>query len=86
MLKMCLSNNCSYPLFSEHVDDYNENSILILQEILECGGNKVNNAASLFISKKLGKVPYGFEYAALEIKSHLERVQFSDIVSAVMIM
>jgi hypothetical protein len=29
---------------------------------------------------------YGFEYGALEVKNHLQRLIFSDIVSTVMIM
>lgn len=61
-------------------------SNLILQEILECGSNKVNNTASLFFSKKLGRWTHGFEYAALEVKSRLEGLQFITIVSTVMIM
>lgn len=59
---------------------------LILQEIVECGSNKVNNTASLFFSEKLRRWTHGFEYAALEVKSRLERLQFIDIVSTVMIM
>lgn len=57
-----------------------------MQEILECGGNKVNNSISLFLSKKLGRWAHGFEYGALEVKNHLERLKFVDIVSTVMIM
>lgn len=57
------------------------------QKVLESGVRKRSGdkTASLFLSKKLGRRAYGFEYGALEVKSHLERVLFSDLVSAVMI-
>ena len=45
----------------------------------------MNKTACLFFPKKLRRWNHGFEYAALEVKSRLERVQFLDIVSTVMI-
>ncbi|KAL8114539.1 DNA-directed RNA polymerase IV subunit 1-like isoform X2 [Apium graveolens] len=82
----CAISEAAYSALDQPISALESSPLLNLKEILECGGNKVNNAASLFISEKLRRVPYGFEYAALEIKSHLERVQFLDIVSTVMIM
>lgn len=58
-----------------------------LQNVLESGVKKSSGdmTASLFLSKKLERWHYGFEYGALEVKSHLERVLFSDIISSTMI-
>ncbi|PSR91523.1 DNA-directed RNA polymerase IV subunit like [Actinidia chinensis var. chinensis] len=58
-----------------------------LKKVLECGVKKStgDKTASLFLSKKLGRWTHGFEYAALEVQSHLERLLLSDIVSNVMI-
>lgn len=63
-------------------------SNLIVQKVLECGVKKKSGdkTASLYLSKKLGRWTHGFEYAALEVQSHLERLLFSDIVSTSMIM
>ena len=60
---------------------------LILQRVLECGLRKstADRTVSLFLSKKLEKRKHGFEYGALEVKNHLEKLLFSDIVSTVMI-
>lgn len=60
---------------------------LIVQKVLECGvkRNTGHKSASLFLSKKLRRWANGFEYGALEVKNHLERVLFSDIVSDIRI-
>lgn len=60
----------------------------IVQNVLECGSKKSNadQTMTLYLSKKLGKRRHGFEYAALEVKHHLECLMFSDIVSTAMIM
>lgn len=41
---------------------------------------------SLFLSDKVGGTRFGFEYGALEVKNHLERLALLEIVSIVMIM
>lgn len=55
---------------------------------MECGLRKSssNQTVSLFLSEKLGRHRHGFEYGALEVKNHLERLNFSEIVSTAMIM
>lgn len=60
----------------------------MVQNVLESGSKKRNadRTMSVFLSKKLGRRRHGFEYGALEVKNHLERLIFSDIVSTVMIM
>lgn len=59
-----------------------------VQNILECGSKKSNfdQTMSLYLSQKLGKKRHGFEYGALKVKDFLERLQFSEVVSAVAIM
>jgi DNA-directed RNA polymerase-4 subunit 1 len=58
------------------------------QNVLESGSKKrkADRTMSMFLSKKLGRRRHGLEYGALEVKNHLERLLFSDIVSTVMIM
>lgn len=41
---------------------------------------------SLYLSETLSKKKHGFEYGALDIKNHLEKLSFSEIVSTSMIM
>jgi len=58
-----------------------------MQKVLESGSRKSKGCrtASLYLSRKLRRLRYGFEYGALEVKNHLEKLLFSDIVSMVMI-
>ena len=59
-----------------------------VQEVFKChkGTNSGDHVGLLFLSKHLKKYRYGLEYASLEVKNHLERVNFSDLVETVMIM
>jgi hypothetical protein len=59
-----------------------------VQEVLKChkGTNSLDHTGLLFLSKHLRKYRYGFEYASLEVKDHLERVDFSDMVDTVIIL
>lgn len=41
---------------------------------------------TLYLSETLSKKKHGFEYGSLEIKNHLEKLSFSEIVSTSMIM
>ncbi|XP_073001683.1 DNA-directed RNA polymerase IV subunit 1 isoform X2 [Typha latifolia] len=61
--------------------------LMNLKEVLECGKGRtsVNQAGILYLSKRLQGYRYGLEYGALEVKNHLERVLFSDLVNTVMI-
>lgn len=58
-----------------------------MQKVLECGSSRSNGdqTVSLFLSKNLGRHRHGFEYGAFEVKSHLEHLRFSDIVTSVQI-
>lgn len=59
-----------------------------MQKVLECGSisRNADRTMTIFLSEKLGRRRHGFEYGALEVKNHLERLVLSDIVSTVMIM
>lgn len=59
----------------------------IIQKVFECGQKETSKdqSVSLFLSEKLRRWTYGFEYAALKVKNHLERVLLSDVVTTVMI-
>ena len=59
----------------------------VSQKVMESGSRrrKGSTTVSLFLSDRLRKLRYGYEYGALEVKNHLEKVLFSDIVSTVMI-
>ena len=46
----------------------------------------MDHVGLLFLSKNLKKYRYGLEYASLEVKDHLEPVNFSDLVDTVMIL
>lgn len=41
---------------------------------------------SLYLSETLSKKKHGFENGSLDIKNHLEKLSFSEIVSTTMIM
>lgn len=62
---------------------------LILQRVFECGlknRSAAGQTISLYLSKRIGKRRHGFEYGALEVKNHLERLLFSDIVWTTLIL
>lgn len=58
-----------------------------MQTVLECGVRKLsgNKTASLFLSQKLKRWHNGFEYGAIDVKNHLEKLLFKDVVSLVTI-
>jgi hypothetical protein len=59
-----------------------------VQEVFKChkATNSRDHIGLLFLSRHLKKYRYGLEYASLEVKNHLERVNFSDLVETIMIM
>lgn len=86
-LAACALTEAAYSALDQPVSALESSPLLNLKKVLECGVKKSsgNRSATLFLSKKVGRSPNGFEYGALELKSHLERVPFSEIVSAVTI-
>ncbi|KAF5954479.1 hypothetical protein HYC85_007335 [Camellia sinensis] len=87
-LAACAISEAAYSALDHPISALETSPLLNLKKILECGVKKISGdkTASLYLSKKLGRWTHGFEYGALEVQSHLERLLFSDIVSTVMIL
>ncbi|GMH29806.1 hypothetical protein Nepgr_031649 [Nepenthes gracilis] len=86
-LAACAISEAAYSALDQPVSILEASPLLNLKKVLESGLRKSNasKTVSLFLSNKLVRIRYGFEYAALEVKNHLERLLFSDIVSEVLI-
>ncbi|KAE9614168.1 putative DNA-directed RNA polymerase [Lupinus albus] len=85
-LSACAISEAAYSALDQPISLLETSPLLSLKSVLECGTKKSGNQTmSLYLSEKLGKYIYGFEYATLEVKDYLERMLFSDIVSTVMI-
>ncbi|XP_019194746.1 PREDICTED: DNA-directed RNA polymerase IV subunit 1-like [Ipomoea nil] len=86
-LAACAISEAAYSALDQPISTLEPSPLLNLKKVLESGVQKRSGGktASLFLSRKLRRWAYGFEYGALGVKSHLERVLFSDIVSTVMI-
>ncbi|KAL5213609.1 hypothetical protein ABZP36_002761 [Zizania latifolia] len=84
----CAISEAAYGALDHPVNGLEDSSLMKLQEVLKCpkGTNSVNHTGLLFLSKNLRKHRYGFEYASLQVKHHLERVDFSDLVDTIMIL
>ncbi|CAH9055149.1 unnamed protein product [Cuscuta europaea] len=80
-------SEAAYSALDQPISVLESSPLLNLKQVLESGARKSSGekTASLFLSKMLGRWIYGFEYGALEVKNHLERLLFSDLVSEVMI-
>nr|XP_023891824.1 DNA-directed RNA polymerase IV subunit 1 isoform X2 [Quercus suber] len=80
-------SEAAYSALDQPISLLETSPLLNLKNVLECGTRKRNadRTLSVFLSNKLARRRHGFEYGALEVKNHLERLIFSDIVSAVMI-
>ncbi|XVF51564.1 hypothetical protein PTKIN_Ptkin04bG0194800 [Pterospermum kingtungense] len=86
-LSACAISEAAYSALDQPVSLLETSPLLNLKRVLECGSKKSNSdqTMTLFLSDKLGRRRHGLEYAALEVKNHLERLLFSDIVSTVSI-
>lgn len=86
-LAACAISEAAYSALDQPISALETSPLLNLKKALECGSKSKSGdkTATLFLSKKLGRKMYGFEYAALEIRSYLEGLTFSAIVSSVMI-
>uniref|UniRef100_A0A0D9UXT2 DNA-directed RNA polymerase subunit n=1 Tax=Leersia perrieri TaxID=77586 RepID=A0A0D9UXT2_9ORYZ len=84
----CSISEAAYGALDHPVNGLEDSPLMNLQEVLKChkGTNSLDHTGLLFLSKHLRKNRYGFEYASLEVKDHLERVDFSDLVDTVMIL
>ncbi|KAF5184989.1 Dna-directed rna polymerase iv subunit [Thalictrum thalictroides] len=86
-LAACSISEAAYSALDQPLSTVESSPLQNLKKLLESSQKKkiVNRTVSLFLSKKLERWLYGFEYGALKVKSHLERVHFSDVVSTVTI-
>ncbi|GAB2274023.1 hypothetical protein Dimus_008792 [Dionaea muscipula] len=83
----CAVSEAAYSALDHPISILETSPLLNLKKVLESGLKRSNGSKtfSLFLSEKLVRVRHGFEYAAMDVKNHLEKLLFSDIVSTVMI-
>ncbi|KAI7738062.1 hypothetical protein M8C21_018051 [Ambrosia artemisiifolia] len=86
-LAACAISEAAYGALDQPVSALENSPLLNLKKVLECGVKKLsgNKTASLFLSQKLKRWNNGFEYGALDVKNHLEKLLFQDVVSLVTI-
>ncbi|VFR01917.1 unnamed protein product [Cuscuta campestris] len=86
-LAACALSEAAYSALDQPVSILEPSPLMNLKKVLESGAkrNIGGKTASLYLSKKLVKYCNGYEYGAWEVKRHLERMLFSDIVSTVLI-
>ncbi|XP_025823410.1 DNA-directed RNA polymerase IV subunit 1 isoform X4 [Panicum hallii] len=83
----CSISEAAYGALDHPVNGLEDSPLMNLQEVFKChkASNSGDHVGFLFLSKNLKKHRFGLEYASLEVKNHLERVNFSDLVETVMI-
>ncbi|KAF8095702.1 hypothetical protein N665_0325s0005 [Sinapis alba] len=86
-LSACALTEAAYSALDQPVSLLETSPLLNLKNVLECGSKKglKEQTMSLYLSETLSKKKHGFEYGALDIKNHLEKLSFSEIVSTSMI-
>lgn len=87
-LAACAMSEAAYSALDQPVSILEASPLLNFKKVMESGSRKRkgHRTVSLFLSDKLQRLRYGYEYGALEVKNHLEKLLFSDIVSTVMIL
>ncbi|CAL5015352.1 unnamed protein product [Urochloa decumbens] len=83
----CSISEAAYGALDHPVNGLEHSPLMNLQEVFKChkATNSGDHVGLLFLSKHLKKYRYGPEYASLEVKNHLEQVNFSDLVETIMI-
>ncbi|XP_023772113.1 DNA-directed RNA polymerase IV subunit 1 isoform X1 [Lactuca sativa] len=86
-LAACAISEAAYGALDQPISALENSPLLNLKKVLECGVRKLsgNKTASLFLSQKLKRWTNGFEYGAIDVKNHLEKLLFQDVVSLVTI-
>ncbi|KAJ4877071.1 DNA-directed RNA polymerase IV subunit 1 [Raphanus sativus] len=86
-LSACALTEAAYSALDQPISLLETSPLLNLKNVLECGSKKglKEQTMSLYLSETLSKKKHGFEYGALDIKNHLEKLSFSEIVSTSMI-
>ncbi|CAA0820535.1 DNA-directed RNA polymerase IV subunit 1 [Striga hermonthica] len=83
----CAIIEAAYSALDQPVSVLEPSPLLNLKRVLDSGvkRNTGSKSASLFLAKRLERWANGFEYAALEVKDHLESLTLADVVSEVKI-
>ncbi|KAL2902304.1 DNA-directed RNA polymerase IV subunit 1 [Bienertia sinuspersici] len=86
-LAACAISEAAYSALDQPINVLEPSPLLNFKKVLESGSRKSKGSCtvSLYFSNKLKRLRYGFEYAALQVKNHLEKLLFYDIVSTVLI-
>ncbi|XP_076942894.1 DNA-directed RNA polymerase IV subunit 1-like [Bidens hawaiensis] len=86
-LAACAISEAAYGALDQPISALENSPLLNMKEVLECGVKRRsgNKTASLFLSSKLKRWNNGYEYGALDVKNHLERLLFQDVVSLITI-
>ncbi|CAI9093919.1 OLC1v1029529C3 [Oldenlandia corymbosa var. corymbosa] len=86
-LAACAISEAAYSALDQPVSALESSPLLNLKKILDSGVKRSggDKTATIFLSKKLAKLAHGFEYGALAVKDHLQRLKFGEIVSHAMI-
>ncbi|ESQ29076.1 hypothetical protein EUTSA_v10023214mg [Eutrema salsugineum] len=86
-LSACALTEAAYSALDQPISLLETSPLLNLKNVLECGSKKGQReqTMSLYLSETLSKKKHGFEYGSLDIKNHLEKLSFSEIVSTSMI-
>nr|XP_043606591.1 DNA-directed RNA polymerase IV subunit 1 [Erigeron canadensis] len=86
-LAACAISEAAYGALDQPVSALENSPLLNLKKVLECGVRKLrgNKTGSLFLSPKLKRWNNGFEYGAIDVKNHLEKLFLKDVVSLVSI-
>ncbi|XP_024993485.1 DNA-directed RNA polymerase IV subunit 1 [Cynara cardunculus var. scolymus] len=84
-LAACAISEAAYGALDQPISALENSPLLNLKKVLECGVRKLsgNKTASLFLSQKLKRWTNGFEYGAIDVKNHLEKLLFQDVVSLI---
>ncbi|CAN8245311.1 unnamed protein product [Cochlearia groenlandica] len=86
-LSACALSEAAYSALDQPISLLETSPLLNLKNVLECGSKKGQReqTMSLYLSETLSKKKHGFEYGSLELKNHLEKLSFSEIVSTSLI-
>ncbi|KVH95462.1 Aspartate decarboxylase-like domain-containing protein [Cynara cardunculus var. scolymus] len=87
-LAACAISEAAYGALDQPISALENSPLLNLKKVLECGVRKLsgNKTASLFLSQKLKRWTNGFEYGAIDVKNHLEKLLFQDVVSLITVL
>ncbi|XP_074583265.1 DNA-directed RNA polymerase IV subunit 1 isoform X1 [Curcuma longa] len=83
----CTISEAAYGALDNPTNNIENSALMKFKRVLECNkaNSSVKQVALLFLSKRLQDWRYGFEYGAIEVKNHLERVSFYELVDTVLI-